>query len=182
MNRNRQRGLTLIELMITLSILAILVSLAGPPYRQFIQNNRLSGFTSELQRALWLARAEAMTRARRVTVCRSSNGADCSIAAGNWIQGWLVFVDSDGDGVRDAGEDILLVQQPLSGISSANGSANLASYVSYTGTGYAALLNGSLQSGSIVFCDNRGASLARQVIVTATGAPSVGDTPASCTP
>jgi type IV fimbrial biogenesis protein FimT len=182
MNHCRERGLTLIELMITLSIIAILVSLAGPPYRQFIQNNRLSGFASEMQRALWLARAEAMTRARRVTVCRSTDGSACSTAAGTWTQGWMVFVDADSDGVRDADEQILLVQQPLLGISSANGSTNLASYVSYTGTGYAALLNGSPQSGSIVFCDNRGESAARPVIITATGTPSVGAAPTSCTP
>lgn len=182
MSRQRQLGLTLIELMITLSIIAILVALAGPPYRQFIQNQRLSAASSELQRALWLARAEAMTRARRVTACRSANGADCSATAGTWTQGWMVFVDTDGDGTRDTDEPILLVQQPLTGISSANGSTNLASYVSYTGTGYAALLNGSPQSGSIVFCDNRGESSARSVIITATGTPSVGAAPASCTP
>ena len=190
MIRPRESGLTLIELMVTLSIISIIVALAGPPYRQFIQNQRLSAASSELQRALSLARAEALTRARRVTVCRSTDNTTCNASANSlgWAQGWIVFVDNDGAasvGVRDAtatpAETILLVQQgPLVGVSNASASTGLGNYISFTGTGFAQLADGTFQSGTIAICDSRGDNFARPVIITGTGMPRVGAAPANC--
>lgn len=169
----RERGLTLIELMITLSILAIIVALAGPPYRQFIQSNRMSAAASELQRALTLARTESMARVRSVTVCPSSNGTACA-AGGDWRQGWLVYVDLDGSGALTANDPILLVQQAISGLASikplSDGTAGAFNNgVTYVGSGQTS----GLQGGRLLFCDDRGIARARAVYVMPLAIPRV---------
>lgn len=95
----RERGFTLIELMITIGLLAIVTTLALPSFVQFIQNNRLSGETNELVTAFQYARSEALKRADPVTVCASSNGTSCG---GGWRQGWIVLAN------EGAGDEELL--------------------------------------------------------------------------
>ena len=164
--------------MVTLSIIAIIVALAGPPYRQFIQNQRLSATASDLQRGLTLARTEAISRAARVVVCTSNNNTACT--SGPWSDGWIVFVDRDGSGtLTDSAtnpEPILLVQQgPLRNVSSK--AVGVGALVSYGGSGYSRPVSPNsvdeVVTGRVLFCDNRGAGFARAVWVTATGIPRV---------
>lgn len=159
--------------MITLSILAIIVALAGPPYRQFIQSNRLSAAASELQRALALARTESMGRVRPVTVCPSSNGTSCT-AGGDWRQGWLVFVDADTTAGLSGSDPILLVQQAISGLTSikplSDGTAGAFNNgVTYVGSGQTS----GVQGGRLLFCDDRGINRARAVYVMPIALPRV---------
>lgn len=88
-----QRGFTLIELMVTIAVLAIVVSIAGPSFTSMINNNRSAAVGEELAGAFNYARSEAVKRGDRVSICASSDGATCS-AAGTWSQGWIVFTDS----------------------------------------------------------------------------------------
>lgn len=89
----RQRGFTLIELMVTLAVLAIVFAIAAPSFTTMINNNRSAALGEELVTALNYARSEAVKRGSRVSVCASSDGATCSGAA-TWIQGWIVFTDN----------------------------------------------------------------------------------------
>ena len=73
-NNQRIRGFTLIELMITLVIAGILVALAGPAMRNFVQDQRLTGQANEFVGDLNYARSEAIKRASNAGVCSSSNG------------------------------------------------------------------------------------------------------------
>src|SRR5574343_378776 len=94
------RGFTLIELMITVAILAILASLAAPSFRDTIIRTRLSGYNSDLITAINFARSESIKRGVTVTLCRSTDGGSCA-ASGGWEQGWIAFVDNNADGVVD---------------------------------------------------------------------------------
>jgi len=110
-------GVTLIELIITLTIATILMTLAIPSFQGMVRTNRIAVLTNELSSALQFARSEAITRGQTVTLCESDDVFDdtpsCNPASGkDWHLGWLVFVDDDNDGVLDTGETLLLVGQP----------------------------------------------------------------------
>lgn len=87
-----QKAFTLIELMVTLSILAIVMALAIPSFKSSVANNRSAGAGGELVTALNIARGEAIKRGSYVTICASDTGTSC-LAAGNWAKGWLIFAD-----------------------------------------------------------------------------------------
>jgi prepilin-type N-terminal cleavage/methylation domain len=85
----RSRGFTLVELMITLAVLAIIMAIATPAFTGLVNSNRLTAQSNELVTAFQIARSEAIRRNARVTFCGSTDGASCA-AAGNWSQ-WLVL-------------------------------------------------------------------------------------------
>lgn len=113
-------GFTLLELIITISLLSILTVLAVPSFESISNINRLSGTSNEFLTTLQVARSESIRRGVRVTVCRSTNpdagaSAACSTAVGTW-DGWIVFVDDGAatpanarNGARDAGETLVRV-------------------------------------------------------------------------
>lgn len=93
----RPYGFSLIELMVTIAIVAILIALAAPSFTALINRNRLSGQANELVASLQLARMEAVRRNARVSMCKTTDGATCSGVAGPW-GGWLVV--SNGEVLR----------------------------------------------------------------------------------
>lgn len=93
---NRQSGFTLMELIITLVVAAILVALAVPNMRTFIQNGRLSTQANDFVTDLTYARSEAIKRGTNVGVCVGTSGTGCPVAAtNNWELGRLIFADGD---------------------------------------------------------------------------------------
>jgi type IV fimbrial biogenesis protein FimT len=100
----KYKGFTLIELMISVALVAILAMLAGPGVRELIMNNRVAAVSEELMGALNFSRAESIKRNGQVSICKSDDGATCD-ATLNWDDGWIVFTDIDGDGIVDVGVD-----------------------------------------------------------------------------
>ncbi|WP_172452677.1 GspH/FimT family pseudopilin [Chromatium okenii] len=151
--RQRMTGTTLLELMITLSIAAILMSIAVPSFQSFTRTNRIAAITNQLSSALQHARSEAMTRGKTVTVCKSDDITDstptCNTGA-NWQDGWVVFVDNDGDGTFDAGDTPLRVGQSTNSGVVIGGGTNFANFVRFTPNGQS--LGASTQRGTISIC------------------------------
>lgn len=89
-----ERGFTLLEIFITMAVLAILVSFATPMFRDVIRNSTVSGETNDLITALSTARAEAVRRGTQVAVISNAAGSE-------WTSGWSVVADSDRNGSFD---------------------------------------------------------------------------------
>lgn len=100
-----QRGFTIIELMTAVALLAVMVTIGVPAFTSTINNNETAAKSNAFLSALKVARTEATKRRQNVIVCASNNQSDC--ASNNWSDGWIVFEDTDGDAVFDAGETII---------------------------------------------------------------------------
>lgn len=101
------RGVTLVELVVAIAVLAILTTLALPSFQSTIRSNRLATSTNQLVSAISLARSEAVRNTRGAGVCSSANGTSCAGTA-DWSGGWLVWSDIDGNGVFTPGTDTAL--------------------------------------------------------------------------
>lgn len=149
------RGITLVELMVTLTITTILLAVAAPSLVQFMNSSALSGLANEMMSSLNYARSEAIKRGQAVSLCASSNGSSCS---GSWISGWILFNDSNGDGSVDMGDSLLRVRDAATSTGyTMQGTANT---ITYGRNGLATA------TGKIVICYNSDESQARLIEVT----------------
>ena len=110
-----QRGFTITELMVVVTIVAILLSIGVPSYRYITNSYRMSAETNALVGDLMYARAEAIKEGQYVAVCVSSDGLTCS-GATTWQSGWIVFPDPLGNGSGDVPASVLHVQQAFTGV------------------------------------------------------------------
>ncbi|MEN9903641.1 MAG: hypothetical protein RLZZ555_206 [Pseudomonadota bacterium] len=166
-----QHGLTLIESIVTLSIVAILASLGAPSFQTLIRSERLTVYSNSMLSTIWLARSEAIKRNARITLCKSADGKSCT-TAGDWAQGGLLFVDSNGNGKLETGEPIVKQLKELASGWKTTGNSPVADYISYLPTGQALQANGSLQMGTLTICQqSTESSNAMQIIISSTGRP-----------
>ena len=173
------RGFTLIELMITIGIMAIVITLAAPSFTRTIQSNKLDKVRDDLFADLVLARSEALARNKSVTLCATANPAATSPTCSNsnsWVTGWIMFVDTDQDRVVDAAIDA-----NLNGFSEVSADEYLRIYRSASpqisiswggGTDYIVFdrlgrMSG-VSNGSFHFC-NTSISYAKRIIISNVG-------------
>jgi len=134
----RHQGFTLIELIVSIAILAILLTVAIPSFRALIINNRITTQANDFVSDITYARAEAVRRNVRVAVCQSSTGTGCG-GTTTWEDGWIVFTDPDNDGILDPGETLLRVHGALT-----SGTTLVPTGLNYTGS-YSGSYNDHLQ-------------------------------------
>ncbi|MDG4559694.1 MAG: Tfp pilus assembly protein FimT/FimU [Candidatus Competibacter sp.] len=167
---NKETGFTLMELMVTVAVAAILLFVGVPTFQETINNNRLTSNANALVAALNLARSEAIKRNTRVTLCKSADGASCT-AGGDYAQGWIVFADPNANGAIDAGEPIIQVGQALSGglTLTGNGVGGVADSISYVSAGVSQSNGGGPQNGTLTLCKTGYTASSRQLVLTRGG-------------
>ncbi len=102
----RTAGLTLLELLVVVSITAILATVALPSMSTLVAETRISSATSMLASMMKFARMQAVARNSRVTLCPSENGIDCG-EANEWNRGVMAFEDANHNRRRDENEELL---------------------------------------------------------------------------
>jgi type IV fimbrial biogenesis protein FimT len=120
MSYRRQSGFTLLELMITLAVAAILTAMAFPGMRDFLKRNQVVGVSNSIQSDLQLARGEAAARRQYVSICplSTAGSAACSSSAKSYDSGWLVYTSATAFAAYDSKKDTLEHVAPaLTGIS-----------------------------------------------------------------
>ncbi|GAA4031438.1 GspH/FimT family pseudopilin [Actimicrobium antarcticum] len=128
-HRSLTAGYTLVELMVVLAIFGIVLGLAVPGFQSLIRKQQLATVTGELFAAVTLTRAEAIRRSQRVDLV-PTDGQD-------WANGWMVFVDENGNRRLDPGEKIIHAQSLVArGITIKSAMTDSARpYIAYTGSG-----------------------------------------------
>lgn len=163
------RGFTLIELMVTIAIVAILLGIAVPSFNSIVLNMKLTSYANDLVASTLLARSEAIKRNAVVSLCVSSNGTSCG--TGGWEQGWIVMCNTtDNTWCDPAGPNTMVIQsQPAvsSGwkITESSGITNVS--FQPTGTGATAATLTVCRATPTV------GSQEREVRISASGRPSV---------
>lgn len=105
-------GFTLLEMMVTLAIAAILLTVVAPAFGQLIAGTRITTSINDFDASIQLIRSEAITRGIRTTLCPSSDGVSC-LDQPVWEHGWIAFVDTNEDKNLDTGEKILRLHAAL---------------------------------------------------------------------
>ncbi|MBM0105164.1 GspH/FimT family pseudopilin [Steroidobacter sp. S1-65] len=172
----RMAGFTLLELMITVTVAAILLGIGVPAFSDIIRNNRLTAGSNDLLHSTQRARSEAVKRQTTVAVCATANAEEeqpsCSNGA---FSQWVVFVDSDGDWMIDDEEEVLERHGALpASVTVRNDNGGIVSYAA-NGFPTPPPAGGVSPTRNVVICDSRGNqqigtnSTARAMLIEGTG-------------
>jgi type IV fimbrial biogenesis protein FimT len=181
----RQLGMTLIELMTALLVLAIVLGIGVPAFNNVVATNRMAAAVNELVASIRLARSEAVKQRAHTTLCASTDGAGCNPAAG-LRDGWIVFVDGippiAPNGTVD-GDDVVILRRggiPDTVSTLAVDPGVGLQYVSFAPTGFRYEIAGMPPVTNVLLCDQRGdkdtgggVAAGRHLFVSPAGNPQV---------
>lgn len=168
-------GFTLVELVVTIAVAAILVTVAVPNFRVFVQNSRISTQANDLISDISLARSEAIKSGANASLCTSTAGASCN-GSGNWTTGRLAWTDTNNNNALDAGEIRRFREQMTGG----NGLFISVATDPLTFTNRGAPSGGGALTFSV--CDSRGNASGRDVTINPLGQARVSGPPATLCP
>ena len=154
-----QKGLTLIELMISIVIGGIVMSIAVPSMSNFVKNDRITSFRNSLHVDLMLARSRAVEQNLEVHVCASTDRATCD--GSSFQDGWIVVADTDNSGTITAEDQVLKTQLEIKSKITFSGGLNT---ITYDSRGFT-----PDTIGTISVCDERGNEHGKTITISRTG-------------
>ena len=158
MKKRAQNGFTLYELMITLLIVGVVLTLGMPNLTAFTQNSRITTTANNLHAAFQVARSEAARSKATITICASDNSMDATAdCQGNWEDGFIIFLDLNGDIARAGADESVLRAHPAVAKGVNLVIANNSTYFSFASTGLGrGNVGGQPAVSQIIVCDERG--------------------------
>ena len=129
--RRHSTGFTMIELLVTMVVLAVIMSLAAPSLTNLVRDQRVKTVVGDIYAAMAFARSEAIKRNVYVGVCSHNGSSGCQNSTDWGTYGWIVYLDADGNGYPGAVSDIHKKQDPIADITLTGTGSN----VSYQGDG-----------------------------------------------
>jgi len=158
MKKRLQNGFTLYELMITLMIVGVVLTLGVPNLTEFTANSRLTSTANDLHASFQMARSEAARAKTNITICASADSLSGNPScAGTWDQGYIVFIDDNGDLARAGATETVLRAHGAIATGVQIAVANDAAYFSYASSGLGrGDVGGNPSMTQVVMCDDRG--------------------------
>lgn len=168
--KGRNSGFTLLELMIVITLAAVITAIGIPSFQNTVANQRRTAAINELALAFNLARSEAVKRVRYVSICKSSDGATCGGPAVEWEDGWIIFANADNatPGTVDVGDEIIRAHPGLNGSQTLRRTGVVDGFVSFRPSGTLGTAAANF-TGTLTLCDGRGAAAARGMILRPSG-------------
>ncbi|WP_223787581.1 GspH/FimT family pseudopilin [Marinicella meishanensis] len=173
MNAHQNHGFTLIELIIALSMLAILSAYAIPNYRTFQLNQSMTHEINRLVATINHARNQSIIAQQSVVLCATASELGCD-GNSQWHAGWMAFVDHNQNRVFDGSDRLLLQEHGMADSLRAQASV-YRPYIRFDRTGFAPGANQTIR-----FCDQRGAEYGKAVIISNVGRPRLARQITSC--
>lgn len=165
MNTMGTRGFTLLELLVTIAVSTILLTIGIPSFLRTVAENHRVSYSADVYNALNFARSEAIAHNTNVIVCKSKNEKSCS-ASGKWSDGWIVFTSSASAGTKPASaDDILQTHGPFKKFTLT--SSALPNKVVYLSSGRASV------KGDFLLCAQVTDLPGRNISITSSGRPRV---------
>lgn len=160
-NPSKNLGVSLVELLVSLSVAAILISVSAPSMKSLIVSNRIENVADEVYGSLMLARSEAIKRQRTVSLCSTVDDLTCDESSSGWHHGWLIFTDESDDGLLNDSDQLIrrIAEQ-----------SDLISII--WNRGYSLRFNSrgqTTQAGTFQICDQENSTDSKAIVISMTG-------------
>ena len=181
MNNQRQLGITLLELMFAVTILAIVLGIGVPSFVNIVASNRMAALNNDVISAIHRARSEAVKQRTNTVMCPSDNPTAVVPACGvTMTNGWIVFTDANNNGVVNPPTDLVILAHEAVLGTNLNVFADGGGYMSFASTGFAQNVPAlGVATRNVLMCDDRGhqnidnQSPARAINMSVTGRPQM---------
>jgi type IV fimbrial biogenesis protein FimT len=158
----RIRAFSLHDALVAVAVVSTVTMIGVPSFQQLVLNQRMTGAINSLVTALHLARSEAIKRGENAVLCPSTDGRGCVNGGHDWEQGYLLYIDRNGNREIDADETVVQVFGATNALRLKN--TSIYDHVRYMPNGLATFTN-----ATFTFCDVRGRGTPKAVVISNSG-------------